>query len=676
MSDSFTVMSPLHFILLAIAMLGTSGIPALFGRRRSPVGQRFAVASMVLGSVVGLSGLGRVLAAPDPVALQMCWLLPAGSFSVAVDAVSAVFLVPVFVLPALGAVYGLGYWRQREHPANGRKLSFSYGLLAAAMALVVIARDGILFLIAWEVMALAAFFAATTEDHEPAVRQAGWVYLIATHVGTLCLVALFALWERTSGSFAWAPLSPAAVAQHPEVATALFLLSLAGFGFKAGLLPLHVWLPGAHANAPSHVSAVMSGVMLKMGVYGIVRVAGWLPAAPSWWGCLLLGVGAVTALAGIAFAIAQRDLKRLLAYSSIENIGIMMLGVGLALLGRATERPELVWLGLAGCLLHVWNHALFKGVLFLGAGAIIHETGTRDMERLGGVARRMPQTAALFLVGSVAICALPPLNGFVSEWLLYLGFLRSVSLSGGRVWLIAGFGAVALAMTGALAAACFCKVYGTVFLGESRSSATAHSRDPGRLLLGPMAGLAGGCLLVGVVPAVVAPLLDRAVGAWTGLPATAAGAGGWQALAPLTWIPGMALLLVLAVAAIILLLRPVVRRATPRSVGTWDCGYARPTARMQYTGSSFGQSLAELFTWVLWPSRHLPRIQALFPRVRGFEQSVPDTILDRLVTPVFLLAERLLLRLRFLQQGCIQAYVVYFLAAVLVLLLLGVWAHV
>ncbi|MEI8242659.1 MAG: proton-conducting transporter membrane subunit [bacterium] len=668
-------MNPMFLILLAIAMMGASGLPALFGGRRSPFGQRFAAVSLIMGSLAGLSGVGMAGVAPAPAFLETPWLLPAGSFSVSMDAVSAVFLVPVLVLPALGAIYGLGYWPQRQHPANGRKLSFAYGMLAGAMALVTIARDGILFLIAWEIMALAAFFVATTEDREPAVRQAGWVYLVATHVGTLCLVALFALWQRTTGSFSWAPLSSAAVAQHPGVATALFLLALIGFGCKAGIMPLHVWLPGAHANAPSHVSAVMSGVMLKMGVYGIVRVAGWLPVVPSWWGCLLLGVGALTALLGILFAIAQRDIKRLLAYSSIENIGIMVLGIGLALLGRTIGRADLVWLGLAGCLFHVWNHALFKGLLFLAAGAVVHATGTRDIERLGGLVKRMPRTAALFLLGAVAICALPPLNGFVSEWLLYLGFFRAAGAAGGSSWPMAGFGAVALAMTGALAAACFCKVFGAVFLGEARSPATAGAHDPDLRLTVPMAVLAAGCLLAGVLPACAVPMIDRAVQAWTGAPVLAAGAVSWCEIAPLAWISWLSALLLAAVLGVAGLLLPAVRRAMPRRAGTWDCGYARPTARMQYTGSSFGQSLTELFAWVLGPRAQRPRILALFPRVRGFEQTVPDAILDRLATPVFQSSERMLMQLRFLQQGRIQVYVVYFLAAVLVLLLLGGWVH-
>jgi len=664
-------MSPLKLILLASALLGASGIPALFGKRRSPVGQQLAVVLLLVGSGMGLYGVARALVSPAPVTMELAWLLPVGAFSVAVDAVSAIFLVPVFVLPALGAIYGLGYWPQRQHPGNGRKLSFAYGVLAGAMALVTVARDGILFLIAWEVMAVAAFFVATTEDREPAVRRAGWIYLVATHVGTLCLIALFALWQRTTGSFAWSPLSPAMAGQQPGGVTALFLLALVGFGFKAGIMPLHVWLPGAHANAPSHVSAVMSGVMLKMGIYGIVRVAGWLPVGPAWWGGLLLGVGALTAVLGILFANAQRDIKRLLAYSSIENIGIMILGIGLAVLGRTVGRADLVWLGLAGCLLHVWNHALFKGLLFFAAGAVVHETGTRDIEQMGGLARRMPRTAAVFLLGVVAISALPPLNGFVSEWLLYMGFFRSLSPVDGSIWHLTGFGAVALALTGALAAVCFCKVHGAVFLGAARSEAASDGHDPDFRLAGPMAVLAGGCVLVGFLPICVMPILDGAVQSWTGAPV--AGVVAWREIAPLGWIPWLAAFLVIAVAGIVGFLIPAVCGATPRRTGTWDCGYARPTARMQYTGSSFGQSVTEIFAWVLWPRAHRPRIQALFPRVRGFEQSVPDVMLDRLATPVFQFAERILMRLRFLQQGRIQVYVVYFLAAVLTLLLLGAW---
>src|SRR5262249_9358993 len=337
---------------------------------------------------------------------------------------SAIFLVPVFLISLLGNVYGLDYWKQTAHPENGRKLRLFYGLLTAGMALLVIARNSILFLFGWEIMALSAFFLVTTEDNDTEVRAAGWVYLVATHVATLCLFALFALLRMAGGSFALTPLAEGSVT--PALATAIFVLALVGFGLKAGIMPLHIWLPGAHAAAPSHVSAIMSGVLIKMGIYGLVRVTSLLPTPPLEWGTTVLVLGAVSGVLGVAFAIGQHDLKRLLAYHSIENIGIIAMGLGLAMIGRTLSRPDWVLLGLAGVLLHVWNPALFKALLFLSAGSVIHATHSREIDRLGGLAKTMPWTALSFLVGAMAICGLPPLNGFVSEFLIYLGMFGTL----------------------------------------------------------------------------------------------------------------------------------------------------------------------------------------------------------------------------------------------------------
>ena len=385
---------------------------------------------------MGLCGVVMSLMSATVPTLRLPWFLPWGQFSVTIDSISILFLVPVFVVPAMGSIYGLGYWKQSEHPSNGHQLGLFYGLLAGSMAVVCIARDAALFLIAWEVMAIAAYFAATVDDDNPEVCRAGWVYLVATHVGTLCLIAMFALWRHATGSFAL----EAVEGMSAGYAGTIFVLALIGFGFKAGFIPLHVWLPGAHANAPSHVSAVMSGVMLKMGIYGIFRMTSLLPSTGWWWGGALLAIGAVTGIAGIAFAIGQNDLKRLLAYSSIENIGIITIGLGLAMFGRSHNRVDLVMLGVGGAMLHMWNHALFKSLLFFNAGAIIHAAHTRDMDQLGGLAKRMPRVMLLFAVGAVSICALPPLNGFVSEWLLYVGLFRT--LAGGG----AGFAAAALVL--------------------------------------------------------------------------------------------------------------------------------------------------------------------------------------------------------------------------------------
>ncbi|MCC7261517.1 MAG: hydrogenase [Candidatus Latescibacteria bacterium] len=647
-------------ILAAIILLGCSGLPGCLLPARSAAGQRLAVLLMVLGGLVGLSGVALVQGG----GAVSAWSLPGCQLTLRVDALSAVFLIPVFLVPALGAVYGLGYWPQADHPENSRRLGLSYGLLAGAMALVVVAADGLLLLIAWEVMALAAFFAATAEEERDEVRRAGWVYLIATHLGTLCLIALFALWQRATGSLALAP----AAGLPAELAGVLLVLAVVGFGFKAGLMPLHVWLPGAHANAPSHVSAVMSGVMLKMGVYGMVRMTGLLPAGATWWGGVLLAAGAISGVAGIAMALGQRDLKRLLAYSSIENIGIIAMGLGVALLGRSLGRPDWVVLGLGGALFHVWNHSLFKPLLFFNAGAVIHATHTRDTDMLGGLAKTMPQTAALFGVGAVAICALPPLNGFASEWLVYLGLFRTLDPAGGAVFPAAAVAAVALALIGALAVACFVKLLGSVFLGAARREVLAAS-DPAISMRLPMAIAAAGCLGIGLFPWLVTPLLQRAVAVWAVGPLPPA--AGLEGMASLKWISVFGLGLLGLAGGLLLFLRVLPRFGLRGETGTWDCGYARPTARMQYTGTSFAQQLVQLFELVLWPRHQWPAIRGLFASPARFASAVPDLVLDRLVLPLFALAGRQLPRLRILQQGQTHHYVLYIIAVVIFLFVWG-----
>lgn len=658
-------MSSAWMIVTAIATMGASGLPAWLFSPRSPAGQRVSTALLLFGSGLGLLAVALALAAPGTPALRLPWVLPWGAFSIAIDPLSALFLLPVFLIPALASIYGLDYWKQSEHPENGRPLGFFLGLLAASMALVTVARDGVLFLIAWEVMALAAFFAATVEGDNPDVRRAGWVYLVATHIGTLFLIALFSLWRRETGSFALdaAPGLPA------EAAGILFGLALVGFGFKAGLMPLHVWLPGAHANAPSHVSAVMSGVMLKMGVYGLVRLTALLPVSAAWWSGVLLGVGGLTGVAAILFAIGQHDLKRMLAYSSVENIGIIAMGLGLALSGRFYQRADWMLLGLGGALLHVLNHSLFKSLLFLNAGALIHATRTREMDRLGGLAARMPRTLLLFVVGAAAICALPPLNGFASEWLIYAGLFLTLGQKAGPGFPGAALGAVALSLIGALAVACFVKALGTMFLGTPRSDHARHAHDPSPRLLAPMFALAGGCALLGLAPALAAPLLERAVRTWAALPASVP--LSLAAVIPLRALTLAGLGLAALVGAVLLFLKRVPRAKQVDAAGTWDCGYARPSPRMQYTGSSFGQSLVSLGTFLLWPKSRRPALRALFPRAASFKSLVPDTVLDRLVLPVFRFSSRVLPGLRVVQQGQTHLYVLYILVILFILLIWG-----
>jgi hydrogenase-4 component B len=659
-------MPSLALIFAAAAAFSCSGLPACFLPPRSRAGRGLATAAMAAGSALGLAGLGLTLPpGGDGASLYARWSLPWGGFAAALDPLSSIFLVLVLVVPTLGSIYGLGYWRRAEHPRGGRRLGLAYGVLAGAMVLVLVARDGALFLIAWELMALAAFFAATPED-KPEVRRAGWIYLIATHIGTLCLFAMFALWRRATGSFALAPAQGLA----PEAAAAIFVLALAGFGFKAGFVPLHFWLPGAHANAPSHVSAVMSGVMLKMGVYGILRMTSLMPLPPLWWGGALLAVGALTGLAGIVLAIGQADIKRVLAYSSVENIGIIAMGMGLALVGSSVGRWELVLLGLAGALLHVWNHGLFKPLLFFGAGAVMNAAGTRDIERLGGLAKRMPALAALFLLGSVAICALPPLNGFASEWLLYLGFFRS--LGSGQA-ATAAAAAVVLAMIGALALACFVRLFSCVFLGSPRSEAGAGAVEPGPGMLAPMIALALGCAALGLLPSMAFPALEAAARDWASAGAAGLGADaglGLAQAAPFAWIGWTGLALLAACALAFLATRGARLRAA-RGRPTWDCGYAAPSARMQYSASSFGRSIAGIFAARPKPSRGGPAVRGFFPESLRFEGDAPALALGKALLPAASALDRFLPRLKLLQRGQTPLYLLYVLVITIVLLAFG-----
>jgi hydrogenase-4 component B len=654
-------------VLLAIALSALSGLPGLLFARDSLHGQRATTLLAGVASGLGLAGVGWFWAtgASEPIAWS--WPIVDGAeMSVAMDGLSAFFLVPIFLIALLGNVYGLGYWKQTEHPENGRKLRLFYGLLTAGMAVVVMARNGILFLFGWEVMALAAFFLVTTEDHDPEARAAGWIYLVAAHTATLCLFALFALLRAAGGSFALTPLPEGSLT--PGAATAVFVLALAGFGLKAGIMPFHVWLPGAHANAPSHVSAIMSGVIIKMGIYGLVRITSLLPdPLPLEWGSIMLGLGVVSGVLGVAFAIGQHDLKRLLAYHSIENIGIIVIGLGLALIGRSLGRPSWIVLGLGGSLLHVWNHALFKALLFLSAGGVVHATHTRAIDRLGGLARAMPWTGLGFLVGAVAICGLPPLNGFVSELLIYLGLFDTLGKEDEASFAAAAFAAPALALIGALAVACFVKVYGAVFLGTARSEHARNATEAPRTMVGPMVVLAGCCALIGLAPLLVTGPLGAGISAWD--PRRTDAATRLADLAPLAWITLVGVLLIAGLALAAGLLRGRLRGAVVAKGSTWGCGYAAPTPRMQYTSSSFAQMLVGLFGWALRPRTHRPSALPLFPAKTSFESHVPEVVLDEAVLPSFRLGSWLLERFRVFQQGSIQTYLLYIFIALIALLL-------
>ncbi|MDD2310433.1 MAG: proton-conducting transporter membrane subunit [Desulfuromonadaceae bacterium] len=659
------LVSPSTLIFTATLLAAFSGAPLLVPRLLSASrGQLLATMLMLAASILGLTGAVLVLVTACTETFQLAWTLPFGRAEIGIDPLTAWFLLPIFLIPGCAALYARSYWHADNYPASVRKMTFFFGLMAGFMSAVTLARDGITFLFAWEIMALAAYFLVATEDEKPEVNSAGTLYLITTHVGTLGLFGLFPLLTLAAGSWLF-PEAGSLDASSP-VAAAMFLTALFGFGMKAGIMPLHIWLPSAHANAPSHVSAAMSGVILKVGVYGIVRSLSFFHSVPLWWGALVLLLGVVSGVVGVAFAIGQHDLKRLLAYHSIENIGIIFMGLGVALIGQATGSAAMVLLGTAGALLHVLNHATFKALLFLGAGSVIHATGTREMDLMGGVARKLPYTALLFGVGAVAICGLPPLNGFVSELLIYLGFFRGIQGSGIAAAATA-LAAPALAVVGGLAVACFVKVYGIVFLGAPRTEEHAAHHEAGWQMLLPMTILAVVCAAVGLAPALLSGMLQRA--SLTAFPSLGADAGTSLAtLAPLPIVSATAFILLGLLAALALWYRRRLAAAPQGETVTWGCGYQRPTPRMQYSSSSFAELLTGLYSFVLKPLTHRPGIASgIFPAGTRFHSHVPEAVLELVYIPSLERLYKRFLPIRRMQSGILQQYVLYILITLVLL---------
>lgn len=568
------------------------------------------------------------------------------------DGISALFLVLVCTIGAAGAVYSREYWPDRQYPASAARGRLCWSALILSMGFVLVSSNGLHFLIGWELFTLSAYFLITLDRQRRAVRSAGWLYLAASHAGTLCLFAFFASLAARTGSWDLGPMN-SSDPRHTALAP-LFWLVLIGFGVKGGVFPLHVWLPSAHANAPSHVSAILSGVALKMGLYGIVRFSGWLPV-PAGAGWVVIGLGSVGAVLGIALALTQNDLKRLLAYCSVENVGVIMIGLGGAML--AATHGDAPWgrLALAGALLHIWNHGLFKSLLFFGAGSVLHATGTREMSRLGGLWRAMPWTASLFVLGAIAISGLPPLNGFVSEWLVYLGLFDAATSRSVAGWATMP-AAVMLGMSGALALATFIKAGAVVFLGAPRTKAAAHAHESGLLMRAPMLALAGVCGLIGLAPVLFWPAVAHAVETWHPVWTTT------EAVAPLGRLGPVQLSIAVAfVAAAVWLWRRTQSAGTRRAL-TWDCGYATPTARMQYTSGSFGDLAATWFSWVFQPARTLRRPRGAFPLQASSLTRLPDPVLAWVIEPVRDAIMRVSTAARQLQHGRLQFYIVYVMA--------------
>lgn len=580
---------------------------------------------ILAGASAGATIAWRVLTTTGaPLSLELPQLFPFATMALTIDGLAAFFLLVIALVAAAAAVYGPAYLG--THAKAPLLQTAALGGFVAFMALVCCAGDGLTFLLAWEGMTLASYILVVCDTRNEENVRAGLLYLVMAHAGTAALLVVFLTLANRAHGFDFAQLRLAAQALPDGTRTGLFMLALVGFGAKAGVVPLHVWLPKAHPAAPSHASALMSGVMLKVALYGIFRFGFDLLAPsgaplPASWGWTVLLLGTVSAVMGVLLALQQHDLKRLLAFHSVENVGIILIGAGVAmLLGSGRGAQPLATLALAASLLHTLNHAAFKGLLFLGAGSVIRGTGVRNMEELGGLARRMPWTAWLFLLGAVAISALPPLNGFVSEWMTFQALLLGGAKLGGGSGLLAGVAASMLALTGGLAAACFAKAFGVTFLGRPRSSHAAHAEEAPTSMIAGMLVLAAACVALGLAPGTFMPLLDRPTaellgGLGASAVVTAHGplvlsASSASSALPATSISVSAVAaLGAALAVLVGILRFWPRKAGRRLAPTWTCGMT-PTSRFDYTATAFAKPLRLIFAAVYQPRREIAKENA------------------------------------------------------------------
>jgi len=623
-----------------------------------------AIAAGILGLIQG----GSMTTLP----LGLPWL----PLHVGVDALGSYFLLVIGALLFPVAVYTQGYLRGEENMAP---LAVFMPLFALGMLGVVLAQDALAFMIFWELMSVSSYFLVTFEHENLENRKAGFIYLLMAHLAGLLILGGFSTLYAAAGSFEFSAMREASIS--PFWASMAFLLAGFGFGTKAGVIPMHGWLPDAHPVAPSNVSALMSGIMLKVAIFGFLRLV-WDLMGPGdfqwWWGTLVLAAGSSSAVGGVMLALQQHDLKRLLAYHSVENIGIILIGLGLGMLLAHYGHPMLAALGLIAALYHTINHALFKGLLFMGAGAILHSTGTRNMEQMGGLIHRMPWTAALFLVACISISALPPFNGFVSEWLTFQTALMAPQMGGALLTAIVPFSSAMLALAGALAATCFVKVFGVVFLGHARSEAVAHAHEiDGWMKLG-MAIPALFCLLLGLLPVLFIPLMDAVPQSLLHISlADSVHAHGWLWLTPVdvnhaSYSAPLALLGMLALGGLAFwLLHP--KGTNIRRTVMWSCGNPHTHARMQYNATSFSQPLRRIFWGILQPEEHArterPGHKLLTGKVQ-YAVHVGDMAVKHLYKPLGRLTLVMAKSLHHEHQRGIHAYLAYTFATILILLAL------
>jgi hydrogenase-4 component B len=652
-------------LLMSWCLVGLAGMVrplslAFVGRTLFPLGAVLGAALAVVAATSlthGTKELVLPIGLPD---------LPA---HLRLDALSGVFLILLGAASAGISIFAAGYFRQGEGTAPGL-LCLQYHLFLASMGFVLLADDAYAFMLAWETMALSSYFLVTTQHRIPEIRRAGFLYLLMAHLGAIAILLSFGILQGGSWHFTFDAMRAAHL--RTDWATLAFCLALVGFGAKAGLVPLHVWLPEAHPAAPSPVSALMSGVMLEIALYGMIRVSFDLLGQPLWWwGLLPLSLGLFSALYGVVFAAAQTDMKRLLAYSSIENIGIMFTGLGLAIVFTGVGMRAAAALTLIAVMYHALNHAFMKSLLFLGTGAVLHATGERNLGRLGGLIHRMPWVAWLTLIGVLAVAGLPPLNGFVSEWLLLQSFLLSYKVPHLFINMLLPLGAALLALAAALAGYVMVKFFGVIFLGQPRESTLQQAHDAGFAERLGLTWLALGCVLLGFFPTTVISLFSI-VTQQLGLGELPLSNAPWWLLVPIperesSYAPVVFFAVILAVVTLATVSVRFFYHQRVRRGAAWDCGFGGLTSRMQDTAEGFGQPIRHLFQPLFFIVRELPTPFDAKPKYR---LEIGDRIWRSLYEPLGPLVRRVADKVAWLQQGRISTYLLYSFVTLVVLLAL------
>lgn len=669
-------MDALQLLMWSIALYVAGGVASLLLARQQTLAIQVAGISAMLGGVLGVASAIMALNGGEVLSWQAIGPFDFAHFVVRMDSLSAFMLLVISLLVTLCGLYSLSYVREYLGKGPGA-MGFFMNLFIASMVGLVVMDNAFWFIVLFEMMSLASWFLVITDQDDESIR-AGMLYFFIAHAGSvLIMVAFFLMW-RQSGSLDFASFR--ALSLSPGTASAVFLLAFFGFGAKAGMLPLHSWLPRAHPAAPSHASALMSGVMVKIGIFGIIKVGIDLlghSGIPLWWGVVVLAFGAVSSVLGVLYALAEHDIKRLLAWHTVENIGIILMGVGVGMAGIALHQPVIAAVGLLGALFHLLNHALFKGLLFLGAGAIIYRLHTRDMEKMGALAKRMPWTAGAFLVGCLAISAMPPLNGFISEWYTYQSLFSLTRIDAIIPRLAGPIAIVMLAITGALAAMCFVKVYGVSFCGNARSEKADQAREVPWPMVIAMAALALLCVLAGVGASVIAPHLMQVALSLTPPTSLAVAQGA-------TLIPGDAQQAMLAPSTVFLLLLalPLLpgllwylnrqsRGAFRRSGEAWACGYAWEKG-MAPSAGSFTQPLRVMFGPLYRLRQQLDPSPGLQRSLGGITQAATRTEPfwdERIIRPLVSATQRVARVVQTLQSGDFRLYCLYVIAALVVLLL-------